>query len=197
MGRDRFLFQCHEIVNSRSNIITRHRINPKMNGAVEVDNKIIKKIVGKMTETYKDWHKKLPFALYAYRTSTRTSIGTTLFSLRRFLPIKVEIPSLQIQCHYDQLNLIEEKRLKAIRHGQMYQKRMVRAYNKKIRLREFHKGDLICPIQKNFRGKWMPNWERPYVVKKVFSRGVLVLIEMDGKNLSNPVNSDSVKKYFT
>ncbi|NAW06135.1 transposase family protein, partial [Salmonella sp. gx-f8] len=35
---------------------------PKMNGAVEAANKNIKKIVGKMTETYKDWHEKLPFA---------------------------------------------------------------------------------------------------------------------------------------
>ena len=89
------------------------------------------------------------------------------------LPIEIEIPSLQvlaelkldvaewIQSLYDQLNLIEEKRLKAIRHGQMYQKRMMRAYNKKVHPREFHEGDLvlknILPLQKDFRGKWMPN----------------------------------------
>ncbi|XP_016670085.1 uncharacterized protein [Gossypium hirsutum] len=61
----------------------------------------------------------------------------------------------------DQLNLIGEKRLKAIQHGQMYQKRMMRAYDKKVRPREFHEGDLvlnkILPIQKDFRGKWMLN----------------------------------------
>ncbi|XP_052489827.1 uncharacterized protein LOC105763354 [Gossypium raimondii] len=72
--------------------------HPKMNGAVEAANKNIKKIVGKMTETYKDWHKKLPFALRAYRTSVRTSTGATLFSLvygmESVLPIEVEIPSL-------------------------------------------------------------------------------------------------------
>ena len=39
---------------------------PKMNGAVETVKKNIKKIVGKMTETYRDWHEKLPFALLAY-----------------------------------------------------------------------------------------------------------------------------------
>ncbi|KAA3453249.1 RNA-directed DNA polymerase (Reverse transcriptase), Ribonuclease H [Gossypium australe] len=80
----------------------------------------------------------------------------------------------------------------------MYQKKMMRAYDKKVRPREFHEGDLILknilPIQKDFRGKWMPNWEGPYVVKKAFSRGALILAEMDGKNLPNPVNSDSVKK---
>ncbi|KAK5786702.1 hypothetical protein PVK06_041345 [Gossypium arboreum] len=169
-----------------------------------------------MTETYKDWNEKLPFALHAYRTSIRTSTGATPFSLvygmEAVLPIEVEIPSLRvllevkldeaewIQSRYDQLNLIEEKRLRAIRHGQMYQKRMMRAYDKKVPPREFHEGDLvlkkILPIQKDFRGKWMPNWEGPYVVKKAFSGGALILAEMDGKTLSNPVNSDSVKKYF-
>ncbi|KAK5773314.1 hypothetical protein PVK06_049620 [Gossypium arboreum] len=106
---------------------------PKMKGAVEAANKNIKKIIGKMTETYKDWHEKLPFALYAYRTSVRTSTGATPFSLvygmEVVLPIEVEIPSLRVlmelkleeaewfQARYDQLNLIEEKRLKAICHG--------------------------------------------------------------------------------
>ncbi|KAK5843166.1 hypothetical protein PVK06_005609 [Gossypium arboreum] len=189
---------------------------PKMNGAVEAANKNIKKIVGKMTETYRDWHEKLPFVLLAYRTSVRTSIGATPFLLvyrmEAVLPIEVEIPSLRIlieekldeaewvQSRYDQLKLIEEKRLKAIRHGQMYQKRMMRAYNKKVQPREFHEGDLvlkkILPIQKDFRGKWMPNWEGPYVVKKAFSGGALILAEMDGKSLPNLVNSDSVKRYF-
>ncbi|KAL1134769.1 hypothetical protein V6Z11_A12G127300 [Gossypium hirsutum] len=118
-----------------------------MNGTVEEANKNIKKIMEKMIETYKDWHDKLPFALCAYRTSVRTSTGATPFSLlyriEAVLPIEVEIPSFRvlaelkldeaewIQSRYDQLNLIEEKRLKAIRHGQMYQKRMMRAYNKK------------------------------------------------------------------
>ncbi|XP_052485150.1 uncharacterized protein LOC105784959 [Gossypium raimondii] len=107
-----------------------------------------------------------------------TSTGATPFSLvygmEAVLPIEVEIPSLRVltelqldeaewvQSRYDQLNLIEGKRLKAIQHGQMYQKRMMRAYN-----------------------------------KKAFSGGALILAEMDGKNLPNPVNSDSVKRYFT
>ncbi|XP_052481430.1 uncharacterized protein LOC128035548 [Gossypium raimondii] len=146
-----------------------------------------------------------------------TSTGATPFSLvygmEAVLPIEVEIPSLRvlselqldeadwIQSRYDQLNLIEEKSLRAIRHGQMYQKRMMRAYNKKVRPREFREGDLvlkkILPMQKDSRGKWMPNWEGPYIVKKAFSGGTLILCEMDGKSLPNPVNADSIKKYFT
>ena len=109
---------------------------PKMNGVVEVANKNVKKIVAKMIDTYKDWHEKLLFALHAYRTSVRKSTGATPFSLvygmEAVLPIEVEIPSLRVlmeakleeakwvQPRYEQLNLIEEKRLKALCHGQLY-----------------------------------------------------------------------------
>ncbi|KAK8517059.1 hypothetical protein V6N13_092337 [Hibiscus sabdariffa] len=211
---NRLIKQVCEQFNIKHHNSTAYR--PQMNGAVEAANKNIKKIVAKMAETYKDWHEKLPFALYAYRTSVRTSTGATPFSLvygmEAVLPIEVEIPSLRvlseiklddaewIQARYDQLNLIEEKRLKAIRHGQMYQRRMMRAYNKKVRPREFHEGNLVLKripaIRVDSRGKWAPNWEGPYVVKKAFSGGALILTEMDGKDLPNPVNSDVVKKYY-
>ena len=71
-----------------------------MNGAVEAANKNVKKIVAKMIDTYKVWHEKLPFALHAYRTAVRTSIGATPFSLvygmEAVLPIEVEISSLRV-----------------------------------------------------------------------------------------------------
>src|SRR4051812_23629670 len=113
---------------------------PKMNGAIEAANKNIKKIIQKMVITYKDWHEMLPYALHGYRTSVRTSTGATPFSLvygmEAILPVEVEIPSLRVltvvklseadwvQTKFDQLNLIEEKRLAAICHGQAYQKKM-------------------------------------------------------------------------
>ena len=71
------------------------------------------------------------------------------------LPIEVEIPSFQVlrevdleeakwvQARYEQLNLIEKKRMKAICHGQLYQKRMMRAHDKKIRAMHFQEGKLV------------------------------------------------------
>ncbi|RDX93031.1 Retrovirus-related Pol polyprotein, partial [Mucuna pruriens] len=100
---------------------------PKMNGAVEAANKNMKKIIQKMVVTYKDWHDMLPYALNGYRTSMRTSIGATPYSLvygtKVVLPVEVEIPSLRVlaEVELDQLNLIEEKRLTAICHEQLYQ----------------------------------------------------------------------------
>ena len=189
---------------------------PKMNGAVEAANKNIKKIIQKMVVTYKDWHETLPFALHGYNTSVRTSTGATPFSLvygmEAVLPFEVKIPSLRVlmetkleeaewvQARYDQLNLIDEKRLAAVCHGQLYQKRVKKSFDKKVRPREFHEGDLvvkkIISVQRDHRGKWMPNYEGPYIVKKVFSGGALILTTMDGEELSLPVNSDAVKIFY-
>lgn len=66
--------------------------------------------------------------------------------------------------------------------------------------RLWREGDLvlkkIIPIQNDRRGKWTPNFEGPYVVKRAFSGGALILTNMDGDELPNPVNSDAVKKYY-
>jgi len=104
-----------------------------MNGVVEAANKNIKKIIQKMTLPYKDWHEMFPFSLHGYRTSVRTSTRATPYSLvygtKAILLFKVEIPSQRIlaesgleelewaQTRYDQLNLIEGKRLTAMSHG--------------------------------------------------------------------------------
>ena len=40
-----------------------------------------------------------------------------------------------VQARYEQLNLIEEKRLSALCHGQLYQKRMMQAHYKKFQPR--------------------------------------------------------------
>ena len=54
---------------------------PQTNGAVEATNKNIKRILRKMIETSRDWSENLPFALWAYHTSFRTSIGATPYSI--------------------------------------------------------------------------------------------------------------------
>lgn len=78
----------------------------------------------------------LPFALHGYHILVRTSIRATPFSLVYgmdvVLPIEVKIHSLRIltnvkldkpkwvQARFDQLDLIDEKRLTTIYHIQLY-----------------------------------------------------------------------------
>jgi len=188
---------------------------PKMNGVVEAANKNIKKIVQKMIVTYKDWHEMLPFALHGYRTSVRYSAGATplslVYGMEAVFPFEVEIPSLRVlmeaqleqaewlQARHDQLNFIDEKRLTAVCHGQLYQRRRKKAFDKKVCPREFLEGELvmkkIITVQRDNRGKWIPNYEGPYVVKKALPRGALILTWMDREELHLPVNSVTVKKF--
>ena len=115
---------------------------------VEATNKNIKKIIQKMTVSYKDWHEMLPFVLHGYCTFVHTSTGATPFSLvygmEVVLPFEVEVPSLRIlaglgleeskwaQARFDQLNLIEGKRLVTISHGRLYQSRVKNAFDKRV-----------------------------------------------------------------
>ena len=78
---------------------------------------------------------------------------------------------------------------------------MKRAFDKKVRPRSFQVGDLVLkrilpPKAPDSRGKWAPNYEGPYVVKKVFSGGALLLTTMDGEDFPLSVNADAVKRYF-
>ena len=132
--------------------------------------------------------------------------------MEAILPIKVQIPSLRImkdaylseddwiQTRLDQLNLIGEKRLTAIFHGQTYQQRMIKAFNKKVKRQIYQVGDLVIKRiilpQSDPRGKWTPTYEGPFVIKSIFSGGAMILTTMDGDDLPHPANADIVKIYY-
>ena len=112
-----------------------------------------------MTETYKDWADKLPYALWGYRTSVRTATGATPYSLvygmEAVLPMEVEMQSVRVLAEtelpesewaaqrFDQLALLDEKRMRSLHHMQLYQKRLARAFNKKVRPTKIRKCDLV------------------------------------------------------
>ena len=92
------MVQIYEQFKIKHHNFTLYR--PKMIGAVKAANKNVKKIMAKMTDTYKDWHEKLPFALHAYRIAVRPSTRATPFSLvygmEAVLSIEVEILPLRV-----------------------------------------------------------------------------------------------------
>nr|CAN65636.1 hypothetical protein VITISV_037276 [Vitis vinifera] len=132
---------------------------PQTNGAVEAANKNIKRILRRMVETSRDWSKKLPFALWAYRTSFRTSTGATPYSLvygmEVVLLVEIEMGSLRValeqqipeanwaQARFDKLNLLDERRLRAVDHVCAYQRKMARSFKKWVKPRPLHVGDLV------------------------------------------------------
>ena len=110
-------------------------------------------------KNYKEWHLQLPYALWGYRTSIRSSTGaipcSLVYGMEAVLPIEMVDHSLRtvleseilevdwMQSRYDQLCMMDEKRLKALYHIQGYQKRLRKAFDKKVRTRDLKLGDLV------------------------------------------------------
>ncbi|RVW72836.1 Retrovirus-related Pol polyprotein from transposon 17.6 [Vitis vinifera] len=156
---------------------------PQTNGAVEAANKNIKRILRRMVETSRDWSEKLPFALWAYRTSFRTSTGATPYSLvygmEAMLPVEIEMGSLRValeqqipeadwaQARFDQLNLLDERRLRAADHVRAYQRKMARAFKKRV---------------------------KPRPLQELTPEGAAWLMDLDGNRFSEPTNVDQLKR---
>nr|XP_004250629.1 uncharacterized protein LOC101265503 [Solanum lycopersicum] len=169
-----------------------------------------------MVQGTRQWHEKLPFALLGYRTTVRTSIGAILYLLaygiKAVIPAEVEIPSLRIiveaeiedtewvKTRLEKLTLINENRLTAVFFGQLYQQRVARAYNKKVNPGHFEVGQLVLkcvlPHQEEAKGKFAQNWQGPYLIKEVLSKGALHLTDVEGKTMNIIVNADSAKRYY-
>ena len=91
----RYICEQYKITHQNS---TTYR--PQMNGVQEAANKNIKKTLRKMIDNHRGWHEMLSYVLLGYRTSVRTSIGTTSYLLvygtEVVIPAEVKIPSLRI-----------------------------------------------------------------------------------------------------
>ena len=169
-----------------------------------------------MVETSRDWLEKLHFALWAYRTSFRTSTGATPYSLvygmEAVLPVEIEMGSLRValeqqipeadwaQARFDQLNLLDERKLRAADHVQAYQRKMTRAFRKRVRPRKFQRGDLVLKVLRGLisdpRGKFRPSWSGPYVIRDLTREEGAWLTDLEGNQFTEPVNVDQLKKYY-
>ncbi|XP_058185840.1 uncharacterized protein LOC131303068 [Rhododendron vialii] len=155
---DEFQIQVHKSTTYR----------PQTNGAMDAANKTIKAILEKTIQSARDCHEQLPLALWGYRTSVRTPTGATPYSLvygmEAVLPIKLEVPSLRtmVECEvqetewlsnrFEELILFDERWLRALYHIQWYQRRIARAFNKKVRPRDLAEGDMGSRIESVFLG---------------------------------------------
>ncbi|XP_015081341.1 uncharacterized protein LOC107024945 [Solanum pennellii] len=141
-----------------------------MNGTVEAANKNIKKILRKMIDNHRRWHEMFPYALLGYRMTVRTSIGFTpyllVYGTEEVIPAEVEISF----------------------ENHPRRSRMIRAFHKTDRARSQLVLKHIFPHQEEYKGKFAPNNQGPYMVRKVLSRGALVLSEMDGTTWPKSIN---------
>ena len=101
-----------------------------------------------------------------------------------------------------ELEALDEKRLQAQQCIELYQARISKAFNKKVKQRVFQKGGLVLAVRRPMvmmhktKGKFQPKWEGPFVVETVYSNGAYRLANQNGDTLMMPINSKFLKKYY-
>ena len=90
--------------------------------------------------------------------------------------------------------------MRAADHVCAYQRKMTRAFKKRVKPIPLQRGDLVLRVIKrlirDLRGKFRPNWSRPYFIRELTSEGVAWLIDLDGNRFSEPTNVDKLKRYY-
>ena len=110
----------------------------------------------------RDWHKILSETLWAYRTSKRYSTRVSPYSLTygqdAVLPMEVVVPSLRVsrqnginsqeysEAMMIELEALDGKRLQALDHIMIQKKKVARAYNKRVRRKNFKEGELVWKV---------------------------------------------------
>ena len=132
--------------------------------------------------------------------------------MEAMLPVEIEMRSLRValeqqisktkwaQSRYDQLSLLDERRLRAADHVQAYQRKMTRAFRKRVKPRKFQKCDLVLKVLRGLindpRGKFRRSWSEPYVIRDLTQEGAAWLTDLDENQFTKPVNVDQLKKFY-
>jgi hypothetical protein len=102
----------------------------------------------------------------------------------------------------DNIEDLTELRLWSLEKIKENKTKVARAYNKKVKLKEFLVGDLVWKVvlplgtKDAAYGKWSPNWHGPYRVDQVLSGNAYMLEELDSVKFPVVVNGQHLKKYF-
>ena len=145
-------------------------------------------------------------------------MGSTLFFLvygcEAVLPLEIQMSSLRIalttkmteednhRLRLQELEALDEKRLQAQQHIEMYQARISKAFNKKDKERVFQVGDLVLAVRQPMvmthktKGKFQPKWEGPFVIESVYLNGAYRLTNEKGELLMMSINGKFLKKYY-
>ena len=116
---------------------------------MEVTNQTLLKIIkAKLDDMKGAWLEELPNVLWAYRTTTRIPTGETPFRLtygtKAVIPVEVEVASIRREVLREEdndnqlrinLDFLEEVRDKVFSRMTKYQQKMVKYYNKRVKLR--------------------------------------------------------------
>ena len=187
---------------------------PQGNGQAEAVNKVIVNGLKKRLDDAKGrWVEELPHVLWTYRTTSCRSTKETPFSMTygaeavipletSFLTLRTSTftPSNNNELLGKSLDLIEERREKAMIQLAYYYQKLKQGYDANVKLRPLALGDLVWKKvlgnAKNLAwGKLGPNWKGPYRITSVARIGAYYLEDLDEKAILRPWNVNNLGRY--
>ena len=117
---------------------------------------------------------------------------------RTLLPEREELNDAML---LDDLDLINERRDRALIRIQNYHHAAAKYYNSNVRNRRCNQGDLVlCKVFQNTAernvGKLGANWEGPYKIEKSRPPGSYEIAKMQGIKVPRTWNAMHLKKYY-
>ena len=77
---------------------------------------------------------------------------------------------------------------------------MAYAFKKQVKPRPLQRGDLVLKAIRGLirdpKGKFRPNWSRPYFIRELTSKGAAWLMDLNGNRFSELINMDQLKRYY-
>ncbi|XP_027158174.1 uncharacterized protein LOC113780841 [Coffea eugenioides] len=188
--------------------------HPQVNGQAENFNRTL--LHGLKTRLHRvgsSWVEELPSVLWSYRTTPRSSMQETPFSLtygaEAVIPAEILTPNPRLTAYVAEVNgeerqldldLIDEKRDLASTRIVSYKNTLTHYYNARVKHRRFLSGDLV--LRKNSvsraepQGKFGPKWEGPYRVVESNLNGYCKLSYRNGSLVPRTWHAENLRLYY-
>ncbi|XP_075515413.1 uncharacterized protein LOC142550056 [Primulina tabacum] len=130
------------------------------------------------------------------RAPTQETPFNLVYGSEAVMPVEIRKTSSRVESYPDnndqsramELELVEEKRDRALIRMEAFRGRVMKSYNKKVRIRDFQVGDLVMKKVNPARdvGKLEARWEGSYKITRRVSSGSFYLEDAERQALKRP-----------